>query len=110
MAKRFLKQLGANLINKFVFHPEAKIELENSIDYYEECKKDLGFEFANEVYLAINRAMQYPNAWQILDGNIRRCLVKRFPFGVIYIVQNNTLIILAIMQLNKKPNYWNNRK
>ena len=93
----------------YFFHPKAEVEFNNAIDYYEECKQNLGLEFASEVYRTIQRIVEFPNAWQIIDKNIRRCLTNRFPFGIIYYKKDNSIIILAIMQLNRKPNYWNNR-
>ena len=93
----------------YSFHPEAEIELNESIDYYEECKSGLGLEFANEVYATIQRILNFPNAWQILDKDIRRCLTNRFPFGIIYYQKNNEIIILAVMQLNRRPDYWSDR-
>ena len=94
----------------YFFHPEAQIELNASIDCYEECKTNLGLEFAGEIYQTIQRILTFPKSWQILDSDIRRCLINRFPFGIIYYQRNNEIIILAVMQLNRKPNYWKNRK
>jgi hypothetical protein len=94
---------------KYSFHPEVEIELNNSIDYYEECKIGLGLEFANEIYNTIQRILDFPNAWQPLDNDIRRCLTNRFPFGIIYYQKDDEIIILAVMQLNRKPNYWQSR-
>jgi len=95
---------------KYLFHPEAGNEFNISIDYYEECQKNLGLKFANEVYATIQRILDFPNAWQILNNNIRRCLTNKFPFGIIYYQKDNEIIILAVMQLNRKPDYWINRK
>lgn len=94
---------------QYSFHPKAEIEFNISVDYYAEYKQTLGLEFANEVYRTVQRIVSFPNAWQILDGDIRRCLTNRFPFGIIYFQKNNEIIILAVMQLNKSPNYWKNR-
>ncbi len=94
----------------FSFHPDAEKEFFEAIDYYEECRANLGLEFANEVYSAIQRIIQFPNAWHSMGDNIRRCLTNRFPFGVIYYKKDNEIAILAIMQLNKKPDYWKERK
>jgi hypothetical protein len=94
----------------YFFHPDAELELNVSVDYYEECKKNLGSEFAYEVQKTIQRILQFPTAWQTLDGEIKRCLTNRFPFGIIYYQKNNEIIILAVMQLHRKPNYWQNRK
>ena len=94
----------------YSFHPDAEIELNISVDYYEECKLNLGSEFAYEVQNTIQRILAFPTAWQKLDGDIRRCLTNRFPFGIIYYQRNSEIVILAVMQLNRRPNYWQNRK
>lgn len=93
----------------YSFHPEAEKELNSSIDYYEEYQNNLGLEFAQEVYKTIQRILSFPKAWQILDNDIRRCLTSRFPFGIIYYQKDNEVIILAVMQLNREPNYWQDR-
>ena len=94
----------------FSFHPEAELEFNQAIDYYEECQPNLGLDFVDEVYNTIQRVVAFPNAWQPLDKNIRRCLTNRFPFGVIYLKKEDEIIFLAVMQLNKKPDYWLNRR
>ena len=93
----------------FTFHPAAVIEFTEAIDYYESCQKNLGYEFSLEVYETINRIIINPNAWQLMNDNIRRSLVNRFPFGILYVIRNNEILILAVMHLHRKPNYWQNR-
>ncbi|HNC42173.1 MAG TPA: type II toxin-antitoxin system RelE/ParE family toxin, partial [Nitrosomonas sp.] len=66
--------------------------------------------FAIEIYNTIQRSLIYPEAWPILQGDIRRCLVRRFPYGVLYSIEPNGLYILAVMNLHRNPNYWENRK
>ena len=94
----------------FSFHPDAEIEFNHAIDYYEECQTNLGLEFVDEVYKAIQRILMFPNAWQSLGDKNRRCLINRFPFGVVYYQREQEIIILAVMQLNRKPDYWKNRR
>jgi len=48
---------------RYSFHPDAEIELNQAIDYYEESQKDLGLEFADEVYKTIHRILTFPKAW-----------------------------------------------
>jgi len=93
----------------YLFHPEAEVELNHTISYYEQCQPHLGIEFADEVFQTIHRILDFPKAWQVMDTNIRRCLTKRFPFGVIYYQKDEQIIILAVMQLNRKPDYWIDR-
>mgnify|MGYP006391976883 FL=1 len=95
---------------KYSFHFEAEIELNSYIDYYEEFKVGLGLEFANEVYKTIQRIINFSNAWQNLTDDLRRSLTNRFPFGVIYYIKNDEIIILAVMHLRKKPDYFLKRK
>jgi len=93
----------------FKFHPEAEVEFNQAIDYYEETKSHLGLEFASEVYDTIHRIIKFPKAWQQMTSATRRCLINRFPFGIIYYIKDDTLIIVAVMHLNRKPNYWSSR-
>ncbi len=95
----------------YIFHPEAKKELANAIDYYEDCQESLGIEFLEEVYSTIQRIISFPKAWTPLSANTRRCLTTRFPYGIIYqILDENCIRIIAVMQLNQKPYYWRDRK
>jgi toxin ParE1/3/4 len=91
------------------FHPEARKEFLASIDYYEKCKPGLGLEFAQEVYSAIDRIGGFPEAWPSISLHARRCLINRFPFGVLYRFDQREIIILAIMELHRKPGYWKKR-
>ena len=95
---------------KYSFHPSAKRELLEAINYYEECQSGLGLEFAREIYSAIQRIIHFPEAWSKLSENTRRCLTNRFPYGVIYQISKEEIIIIAIMQLNREPDYWKKRK
>lgn len=94
----------------FSFHPDAEEELNQAIDYYEDIEPGLGYEFALEVYAAIKRAIDYPNVWSTLEGDIKRSLIRRFPYGVLYAPGANGLLIVAVMNLHREPGYWRHRK
>ncbi len=64
----------------FGFHPEAEIEFIAAVDYYEESQPGLGLDFAREVYAAIKRIIDYPDAWSKATHHTRRCLVNRYHF------------------------------
>jgi toxin ParE1/3/4 len=93
----------------FVFHPDAEIEFVESIDYYESCSSGLGYDFSFEVLSSIEAILQHPLAWPAIESDIRRCLVNRFPFGILYAVENQSIFILAVMHLHRKPGYWHDR-
>jgi len=91
---------------KVVFHPDAVAEFDSAVDYYEQCEPGLGLEFAEEVYAAVARVTEYPNACSANTKRTRRCLVNRFPFGLIYAVSEDVLYIIAVAHLQRRPNYW----
>jgi len=94
---------------RFHFHPEADAEFDKAVEYYEQRQSGLGLEFAEEVYAAIARIIEYPDAWSPMSKNARRCLINRFPYGVIYQVKTNDLRIIAIANLHRRPGYWKER-
>ncbi|VAW41471.1 hypothetical protein MNBD_GAMMA01-1713 [hydrothermal vent metagenome] len=94
----------------FAFHPEAEEEFNAAIEYYEEIEPGLGYDFAIEVHSTIQRSVDFPNAWAVLDGEIRRSLVRRFPYGVLYSKEKEGLFIVAVMNLHRDPDYWKHRK
>ena len=64
-----------------------------------------------EIYAAIKRAEQYPKAWTLLDGEIRRSLANRFPYGVLYSSEKDgDIYIIAVMHLHRHPDYWKKRE
>ena len=93
----------------FSFDPEAEKEFQHAVDYYNKCQKDLGFEFATEVYKSIDHILAFPEAWSKLSKNTRRCITDRFPYGIIYLIDEDEIVVIAIMQLQKRPNYWGDR-
>lgn len=64
---------------KYVFHPEAEAEFLAAIDYYEGCEPGLGYDFSVEVHSTIGRILSFPDAWPVLEDDIRRCLPKKGP-------------------------------
>jgi len=94
---------------KIRFLEVAQIELDESFDYYEEQIEGLGHDFLKEILAAIKRIKTNPNAWSRLSKKTHRCLTNRFPFGVIYQIRDDEILIVAIAHLHRKPWYWMNR-
>lgn len=93
----------------FSFHHEAEVEFNEAINYYEECELGLGYDFSIEIFTAIQNILSYPTAWPVIKDDVRRCLVNRFPYGVIYSIEQSEIFILAIMHLRRHPDYWKGR-
>jgi hypothetical protein len=93
----------------FSFHPEAEVELVAAIDYYEDREAGLGYDFSIEVFTTIQNIVNYPDAWPVIEEDVRRCLVNRFPYSVLYGIERREVFILAVVHLHKHPDYWKHR-
>lgn len=87
----------------------AEQEFAEAVDYYNAQRPGLGFEFAAEVRAALNRISSFPEAWPPYSARSRRCLVCRFPYGILYQVRPDGVLVLAIMHLQRDPRHWQER-
>ena len=94
-----------------IFNPFAEQELVEAAAYYEELNKGLGLEYLNEVQNLINFLIRYPEVGQVVQGSIRRIILPKFPYSLMYrLIENGQIRILAIAHHKRKPNYWQNRE
>jgi len=91
------------------FHSEAKKEFFETAEYYEEQVVGLGDDFIDEVGKVLDVIEQQPASGTKITKAERRFLVSRFPYGIIYSVQEDRITIFAIMNLRRKPGYWKSR-
>lgn len=91
------------------FLEPAQAEFTDAVNYYNAQNEGLGFEFSDEIQAAIVRIIEYPEAWSLISKRTRRCRTKRFPYGIIYQVRGNTLLIIALMHLHREPQSWKTR-
>jgi len=87
----------------------AEQELADAVDYYNVQCPGLGFEFAAEIKSTLNRILSFPEAWPPLSSRTRRCLTDRFPYGVLYQVRKDHILITAVMHLKRDPMKWQDR-
>ena len=89
------------------YSPEALADVEGARDWYDGQLPGLGTEFLDEVDAAIARVMEHPLAFPVVDGSIRRVLLKRFPYALFY--DPELEVILAVMHVRRRPNAWRER-
>lgn len=87
----------------------AEEEMSVVVTYYNEQCPGLGFEFAAEVKAAFARILDFPDAWPKFSIRSRRCLLDRFPYGILYSKSHGETLILAIMHLKQAPKRWRDR-
>jgi toxin ParE2 len=94
---------------KVEFTSAAELELDEAVEFYNSRQPGLGQAFAAEAQKAADLILTYPKAWQALDGDTRRCRLNRFPYGLVYTIEHELIVILAVMHLHKRPGYWRAR-
>ena len=90
----------------FRFTSAALTELAQAILYYEQRENGLGTAFLDEVEATLSRVLQQPTAWHPLSARTRRCRTHKFPFGLIYQIRDNELLITSVMDLRRDPASW----
>jgi len=93
----------------FRFLSPAEREIEEAVEYYEAVSSGLGLEFLEEVERTIVRILKHPSAWAKVSERQRRCRTRRFPYGLIYAVQDDAVVITAVMNLRRHPDSWRGR-
>lgn len=91
------------------YHSEARKEFIEAAEYYENQVVGLGNEFIYEVENVLDIIEHNPLAGMKISTNERRFLTNRFPYGIVYSMENNLIKIFAIMDLRRKPGYWKHR-
>ena len=91
------------------FLPEAEQEMLEAARYYESQAAGLGEDYLSEIERAVAAIAESPKTWPIIGGKLRRRLVRRFPFGILYCVEPEEIVIIAVAHLRRKPGYWQER-
>ncbi|KAB2942516.1 MAG: type II toxin-antitoxin system RelE/ParE family toxin [Hyphomicrobium sp.] len=91
------------------FYPAAAAELELAAQWYEERSIGLRQEFLTEFRPGVRQIMEHPHAWQHLGCGVRRYRLGRFPYGIVYVTEDDQIVVLAVGHLRRKPGYWKPR-
>ena len=94
---------------RYEFHPEARLEFRESAAFYDGERTNLGTAFTNEIESVLQKIVDSPVTWPVIEDDIRRCLAHRFPYGVLYTIETDYILIIAIMHCSRKPGYWRDR-
>jgi len=94
----------------FLFHPDVASEVKASYQWYQTQAEGLGDDFLHELELACQTIVEFPATWPRLRKSYRRFLLSRFPFSVVYRVENSTIFVVAVMHNSRRPGYWQTRE
>lgn len=87
----------------------ARQELDDAIAHYNGQAPGLGDAFLLETVAAIDRIRRFPRGWHPLGEDVRRCRLRRFPYGLIYHERQGEILIVAVAHSHRRPEYWRDR-
>jgi len=98
------------IIRHVTFHELAEQELLDAAHYYENQSAGLGFAFLEEIEHAVAQICEHPESTYQISPLVRRKIVRRFPYSIMYSVQDDRIRILAIANQRRRPFYWRGRR
>lgn len=94
---------------KVTFHEEAAAEVNEAAQYYEERAFGLGLSFLAELEEVVEQIVANPEACQLIGHGVRRKLLRRFPYSLLYVVEPESIRVMAVAHHKRRPRYWRYR-
>ena len=94
----------------YSFHPEAEAEFAAAALFYESRIVGLGRSFSAEVQRIVSLIREYPDAGAPVRLPVRKTLVDRFPYAIVYRRDRESILVLAIAHQRQRPGYWRRRQ
>jgi plasmid stabilization system protein ParE len=95
------------MTRKIIVRPEAEAEVRAAFDWYEEQSEGLGFEFLRAIEACLSGVTRNPSAYTVVhEPNIRRALVRRFPYALFYLFDDDAIVVIAVFNVKRHPIDW----
>jgi toxin ParE2 len=87
----------------------AAAELEEAVAWYRALAPALDQRLLAEVRAGCRLIAEHPHAWHPIESGVRRFRLRHFPYGLIYVIEAEEIIVLAVAHLHREPTYWRSR-
>jgi plasmid stabilization system protein ParE len=87
----------------------ANREVDNAVQWYEAREEDLSRQFLDELDRVVRLVRLYPYAGMQVEPEIRRFLFARFPYSLVYGIDEEIIVVIAVANQHREPNYWADR-
>lgn len=91
---------------RLLIRRQAKNDLRQAARWYEGQNVGLGRELVTEIAVALNRIVENPLQYQTIYGEVRRAISYKFPYGVFYRIEQQNIVVFAIVHLHRDPTSW----
>lgn len=92
------------------FHPIARLELDEAMGWYERQKSGLGMELKEAVVQMLARIDETPGRFRPVRGEIRRALLRRFPYAIHFLTEADAIVVLAVFHTKRNPRHIEGRR
>lgn len=89
--------------------PEAEADVGDAYRWYEERMRGLGSEFLRAVDATLSAIERTPEAYPIVHESVRRALLRKFPYGLFYVIEPDGIVVLACFHARRDPKTWQER-
>ena len=97
------------MTRRLVFRPEADLEINEAAEWYEASGQGLAVEFLRVLDACIESIRRDPLLYPMVRGEVRRAMLRRFPYSVIYAVHEDEIVVIACFHGQRDPKRWQNR-
>ncbi len=95
---------------RVIVKPPAQRDLAEAYDWYQQAFRDGGEQFLQQYERVEARIGSFPNAHTAVDGQVRRAYLRRFPYSVFYVLEDETIFVLAVIHDHRDPEIWKARR
>lgn len=90
--------------------PRAESEIRDAFLWYESKRHELGVEFVSEIQESLDRIVESPAMYPVLEDDVRGALVGRFPYKIMYLHEESRIVVLAVYHSRRHPQGWRDHK
>lgn len=87
----------------------AQQEIDEAYLWFEERSPGKGLDFLDELDRAVRLVLTYPLASFEIEPGVRRCLLAHFPYALLYGLDGDTVVVVAVAHSHRRPEYWTDR-
>jgi len=88
------------------FTQTARAELIEAQDWYEDEAAGLGRRFREAIDALTERMSTNPLQFPVVYKNLRRALLRRFPYSLFFVIDDDTLLVIACFHASRDPSHW----
>ena len=105
------KQIArTGVTRQIIVRPEAETEVQQAFEWYQEQSAGLGLEFLRAIEACLFGISRNPFAYTVAKvPNVRRALLRRFPYALFYLVDDDAIVVVAVFNVKRQPIDWTKR-